>query len=71
MCKKFAQKLEVLNRISSLLNPEKKISVIKSHFSYSLLICMFSPKSNNLINQIHERSIRPVYKQHISRTSAT
>ena len=66
MCKKAAQKLGVLNRISSLLDPEKKKlvfnAVIKSHFGYCLLIWMFSSRrSNNLINRIHERSLRTVY----------
>ena len=66
MCKKAAQKLGVLNRISSLLDPEKKKlvfnAVIKSHFSYCPLIWMFSSRrSNNLINRIHERSLRTVY----------
>ena len=62
MCKKAAQKLGVLNRISSLLDPEKKKlvfnAVIKSHFSYCPLTWMFSSRrSNNLINRIHERSL--------------
>ena len=66
MCKKAAQKLGVLNRISSLLDPEKKRlvfnAVIKSHFNYCPLIWMFSSRrSNNLINRIHERSLRTVY----------
>ena len=66
MCKKAAQKLGVLNRISSLLDPEKEKlvfnAVIKSHFSYCPLIWMFSSRrSNNLINRIHERSLRTVY----------
>ena len=42
MCKKAAQKLGVLNRISSLLDPEKKKlvfnAVTKSHFCYCPLI---------------------------------
>ena len=46
MCKKATQILVVLNRISSLLDPEKKKlvfhAVIKSHFSYCPLIRMFS-----------------------------
>ena len=55
MCKKAAQKLRVLNRISSLSNPEKKKlvfnAVIKSHFCSCPLIWMFSSRrSNNLIN---------------------
>ena len=72
MCKKAAQKLGVLNRISSLLDPEKKRlvfnAVIKSHLNYCPLIKMFSSrKSNNLINRTHERSLRTVY----SDTSST
>ena len=71
MCKKAAQKLGVLNRISSLLDPEKKRlvfnAVIKSHFNYCPLIWMFSSRrSNNLINRIHERSLRTVYNDTIS-----
>ena len=66
MCKKAAQKLGVLNRMSSLLDSEKKKlvfnAVIKSHFSYCPLIWMFSSRrSNNLINRIHERSLTTVY----------
>ena len=62
MSKKAAQKLEVLDRISSVFDPEKKKlvfnAVIKSHFSYCPLIWMFSSRrSNNLINRIHERSV--------------
>ena len=56
----------MLNRISLLLDPEKKRlvfhTVIKSHFSYCPLTWMFSSRrSNNLINRIHERSLRTVY----------
>ena len=66
MCKKAAEKLGVLNRISSLLDPEKKRlvfnAVIKSHFSYCPLIWMFSSRrSYNFKNRIHERSLRTVY----------
>ena len=46
MCKKPAQKLGVLNRIFSLLDPEKKKLVfnvvIKSHFSWISLTWIFS-----------------------------
>ena len=64
--KKAALKLGVLNRIFSLLDPEKKKlvfnAVITSHFSYCPLIWMFSSrKSNNLINRFHKRSLRTVY----------
>ena len=56
----------MLNKISSLLDPEKKRlvsnTVIKSHFSYSPLIGMLSSlRSNNLINEIHERSLKAIY----------
>ena len=66
MCKKAAQKLEVLNRISSLLHPEKKRlafnEVIKSNFNYYPLIWTHSSqRSNNLINRFHKRSLRTVY----------
>ena len=65
--KKAVQKLGVLNRISPLLDPEKKRlvfnAVIKSHLNCCPLIWMFSSqKYNNLINQIHKRSLRRVYK---------
>ena len=66
MRKKAAQKLGLLNRLSSLLNTRKKKlvlnAVIKSHFSYCSLIWIFSSRrSNNLINRIQERSLRTVY----------
>ena len=55
MCQKAAQKLGVLNRISSLLDPEKKKYeynvVIKCHFTYWSLMWMFSSRRyNNLKN---------------------
>ena len=44
MCKKAAQKLRVLNKVSSLLDPKKQIlvfnAVMKSHFNYCPLICL-------------------------------
>ena len=54
------------NRISSSLDPAKKRrvfnAVIKFHFNYFPSIWMFSSRrSNNLINRIHERSLRTVY----------
>ena len=66
MCKKAAQKLGMLKRLSSLLDSEKKRlvfnAVIKSPLNYCPLIWMFSSRrSNNLINRIHERSLRTVY----------
>ena len=61
--RKASQKLCALSRISNYLETnERKIffcGMIKSQFSYCPLIWMFhSRKSNNLINKIHERSLR-------------
>ena len=62
MYKKAAQKLGVLNRTFSLFPSLLFNAVTKSHFSYFPLIWMFSSqRSNNLINQIHQRSLRTVY----------
>ena len=64
MCKKAAQKLGVLNRISSFLDPEKKKLVFDVHYGCALncpLTWMFnSRKPNKLVNRNHERSL---YKQ--------
>ena len=68
MLKKAAQKLGVLNRISSLTCKKlvfKKLlfnAVIKFHFSYCPLMWMFSSqRSNNLITRIHKRPLGTVY----------
>ena len=63
MCKKSGQKLNVLSRISTFLNKNlKKIifnAMLKFQFSYNPLIWMISSrKSDNLINKVHERSLR-------------
>ena len=65
ICRKAGQKLGALLRITNYLNSSQKklifSGMIKSQFSYCPLIWMFSSrKSNNLINRIHERSIRIV-----------
>ena len=65
ICKKADQKLSALSRTSAFIALNKiQIlfqSMIKSQFSYCHLIWMFySRKSNNLINKIHERSLRTV-----------
>ena len=64
-CKKASQKLSALSRISAFIDLNKRQilfqSMIKSQFSYCPLIWMFcSRKSKNLINKIHERSLRIV-----------
>ena len=63
LCKKPSQKILVLSRLSSYLhNSEKKLilnSMIKSQFSYCSLVWMLSSRtSNNMINKLHERSLR-------------
>ena len=68
LCKKPSQKVTGLSRLSSYLhNSEKKIifnSIIKSQFSYCPLVWMFGLRaSNNMINKLHERSLRIILKQ--------
>ena len=65
ICRKAGQKLGALLRITNYLNSsQKKLTfsgMIKSQLSYCPLIWMFSSRTaNNLINKIHERSIRIV-----------
>ena len=71
ICRKAGQKLGALLRITNYLNSSQKklifSGMIKSQFSYFSLIWMFSSrKSNNLINKIHERSIRIVSSDNYS-----
>ena len=59
------QKRSTLSRISNFIDLNKRQtlfqSMIKSQFTYSPLIWMFClRKSNNLINKIHESSLRIV-----------
>ena len=65
MSKNEAQKLELLKWIPPFLDPEKKKLIfnaaIKFHFSYCLLIWIFSRKFNKMINIIHNRSLKTVY----------
>ena len=61
--KKPFQKIAALSRLSSNLhNSEKKLifnSIIKLQFSYCPLVWIFcSRTSNNMINKLHERSLR-------------
>ena len=63
MCRKADQKLCALSRISNHMETNQKSlfsnGIIKSQFRYSPLVWIFfSRKSNNLINKIHERSLR-------------
>ena len=68
ICKKAGQKLSALLRVSSNLNMRQKKSLYKSikkllSFNYCPLVWMLcSKQSNNLMNKIHNRSIRISYK---------
>ena len=67
ICRKAGQKLSNLLRISSNFNTKQKKSLYKSTIKYRFnscpLVWMFcSRQSNNLINEIHERSLRISYK---------
>ena len=71
LCKKATQKLNALARISGYMDSSKKRTVMKafitSHFSYCPLVWMFhSREINNIINRIHERSLRLVYSDKTS-----
>ena len=66
LCSKASQKLGALQRISNLLDTQKKSlllnSIIKSQFSYCPLAWMFcSRRSNSLVNNVHERAFRVFY----------
>ena len=65
ICRNASQKICALSRISNYLDSKQKEILFKgmiiSQFNYCLLIWMFSSrKSNNLINKVHERSLRIV-----------
>ena len=63
LCRKAAQKMGAWSRLLNLLSDSQKRlifnSLIKSQFNYCPLIRMFcSRTSNNMINKIHERTLR-------------
>ena len=69
LCKKAGQKRSALERINHYLTPYWKLlllnSVVKSQFSYCLLIRMFiSRYLNNALNSIHERALRLIYNDY-------
>ena len=66
LCKKASQKLNALTRIVSLMNVDKRRTVMKafiiSHFHYCSLVWMLYDRDlNNKINRMNERSFRIVY----------
>ena len=71
LCNKASQKLGALQRISNMLDTQKKNLlfnfIIKSQFSYCPLVWMFcSRRSNSLVNNVHERALRIVHDDHNS-----
>ena len=71
LCKKASQKLHALARISNLMSiRQRKIimnAFIQSQFSYCPLIWMCHNRYiHSMINNIHERALRIVYKDNIS-----
>ena len=71
LCKKVSQKLHVLARVSNFMsiNQRKMImnAFIRSQFSYFPLIWMCHSRTiHSIINNIHERALRIVYKGNIS-----
>ena len=66
ICWKAGQKLSALLRIPANLSIKQKQlnkSMIKSQFNYCPLVWIFcSRQSNNLVNKIHEWSLRISYK---------
>ena len=68
LCSKASQKLGALQRISNMLDTQKKNllfnSIIKSQFSYCPLVWMFC--SNSLLNNVHERALKIVHDDHNS-----
>ena len=71
LCKKVSQKIAALSRLSSHLhNSEKKLifnSIIKSQFSYCPRVWMLCLRtSNNMINKLHEGSLRIILNEYSS-----
>ena len=71
LCKKASQKLHALARLSNLMSiRQRKIimnAFINSQFSYCPLIWMSHSRTiNSLVNSIHERALRIVYKDNTS-----
>ena len=71
ICKKAGSKLNAIARISYFLNEHKRKVLMKSfvmsQFNYCPIIWMYCQRrSNNMINRIHERSLRIAYNDYIS-----
>ena len=71
LCKKASQKLHALARLSNLMSIIQRNIImnafIHSQFNYCPLVWMCHNRTiNSLINNIHERALRIVYKDNIS-----
>ena len=71
LCKKASQKLQALARMSKFMSIRRRKIImnafVHSQFSYCLLIWMCHSRTiHPIINNIHERSLRIVYKDTIS-----
>ena len=61
ICRKASHKTCALSRISNYLDSKQKTIKIRLQFNYCPLIWIFSSrKPNNLINYVHERTLRIV-----------
>ena len=71
LCKKASQKLHALARFSNLMSIRQRNIIVNafihSQFNYCPLVWMCHNRTiNSLINNIHERALRIVYKDNIS-----
>ena len=71
LCKKASRKLHALARLSNLMSIRQRKTImnafINSQFSFCPLIWMcHSRTTHSIINNIHERALRIVYKDNIS-----
>ena len=69
LCKKASQKLHALRRVVSFMDPTKRKRLMKAfittQLNYCPIIWMFhSRQLNNRTNNIQERALRLVYKDH-------
>ena len=71
LCRKASQKLNALARVAQYMNLAQRSLIMNafifSQFGYCPLVWMFnSRKLNNRINNIHERTLRIVYRDYKS-----
>ena len=70
ICKKVSLKLHALARVAYFMDHNKlrllMKAIIESQFYYPLICIFHSRTLNNRINNLHERSLRLVYKDHDS-----